>query len=378
MNRRVNRLVALGMLGLLMGLGLGGCALMSDKPKPAPLEPITGGVSAPLLWSASGGRVDFPLQPGLVGDRLATAASDGTVVVRQLSSATPLWTARVNARLSAGVGFDGRHAAVVTQTNELVLLVEGREVWRKRLASRVTTAPLVAGERVFLLGLDRAVEAYDVLDGRYLWRLQRSGDPLSVEMSGVLIAHRDTLIVGQGARLIGVDPNRGSVRWDIPLATPRGTNEVERLSDLVGPPVRLGDTVCARAFQSAVACADVSRSALRWTRNVGGIQAIGGSAELIVGADASDRLTAWKTETGELLWSHERLLHRGLAGWTAWGKWVVAGDEQGLMHVLDAATGQTVARLSTDGSALIGAPRVQGRHLIAATRRGGLFVWTAP
>jgi len=43
------------------------------------------------------------------------------------------------------------------------------------------------------------------------------------------------LLVGQGQRLTGVDPLRGSVRWEVPLANPRGTNEVERVADLVGP-----------------------------------------------------------------------------------------------------------------------------------------------
>ena len=84
-------------------------------------------------------------------------------------------------------------------------------------------------------------------------------------------------------RLAGVDPLRGSVQWEVAMASPRGTNEVERLADLVGPPLRIGDTVCARAFQSAVACADVSRGALLWSRNVGGIRAIGGDAERVVG-----------------------------------------------------------------------------------------------
>jgi outer membrane protein assembly factor BamB len=68
------------------------------------------------------------------------------------------------------------------------------------------------------------------------------------------------LLVGQGAALAGVDPLRGTVLWEVPLATPRGTNEVERLADLVGPAVRAGDRVCARAFQSPWLCATPPRA----------------------------------------------------------------------------------------------------------------------
>ena len=76
--------------------------------------------------------------------------------------------------------------------------------WRAKLDSRVATAPLVAGERVFVVGVDRVVHAFDALDGRRLWQLKRPGDPLTLSQAGVLSAFQDTLLVGQGARLVGV------------------------------------------------------------------------------------------------------------------------------------------------------------------------------
>ncbi len=369
-----------GLLAWILSAGLmvSGCSVFSNDPKPAALESLSAPAAATLAWSASDGRADFPMQPGIAAGRLATAASDGTVSVRSLDRADILWTAKAGARLSAGVGFDGQHAAVVTVENELVVVRASGVAWRKRLTSRASTAPLVAGERVFVLGLDRAVEAYDVLDGRYLWRLQRTVDPLSVQLHGVLMPLGDTLVVGQGARLIGVDPSRGSVRWDLPMATPRGSNEVERLADLVGPAHRQGEVVCARAFQLAVACLDVARSAIRWTRNVGGVGAVGGTEAAVVGADASGRMSGWRADSGELLWSHERLLHRGLGGVGTWGQWVAVGDAQGMVHVINPASGTTVMRLTTDGSAIDAAPRGVGGMLLAVTRKGGVYAWRTP
>ena len=356
-------------------LWMSGCSLFSDKPKPTALENFKPTASAKSHWNASGSKLEFAAQLTVQAGQVAAAMGDGTVQVRRISDGTLVWQASAGSRLSAGVGFDGERAAVVTQGNELVLMQSGKVVWRKRLGSGVSTAPLVAGERVFVLGLDRAIDAYDALDGRYLWRLQRSGDPLTLRMPGVLLAYQDTLLVGQGSRLAGVDPLRGSVRWEIPLSTPRGANEVERLADLVGPALRLGDALCARAFQSAVACVDLSSQALRWSRNIGGIHSIGGNGEVLVGGDASDRMNAWRTDTGELLWSHERLLHRGLSGVVAWGSWVAAGDYKGYVHVLDAKTGDTVMRLETDGSEILTTPRVAGDVLLVATQKGGLFAF---
>lgn len=367
-----------GWVGLLSAALLSACSVWRDGPKPTPLESVQPQSSARLVWSASDGRVDFPMRPVIVGNQVASASSDGLVRVRAFSSPTPLWSVPVGAALSAGVGFDGQRVAVVTQSNELVVVSDGKVVWRKRLASGASTPPLVAGERVFVLGLDRAVDAYDALDGRYLWRLQRTSDPLSLRLPSVLMPYGDLLVVGQGARLVGVDPLRGTARWELGLATPRGSNEVERLSDLVGPAARRGDIVCARAFQATVSCGDLSRNALTWTRNTGGATAVALTAEAVVGADNSDRLTGWRAGSGELLWTHERLLNRRLGGVSAWGDWVAVGDLEGQVHVLDPKTGQTVMRLPTDGSAIPTAPVTSGKSLVVSTRRGGLYLWQTP
>mgnify|MGYP003353667621 CR=1 FL=1 len=60
----------------------------------------------------------------------------------------------------------------------------------------------------------------------------------------------------------------------------------------------MGETPCARAFQSAVACVNADRGTQIWSRNVGGVQPIGADADLVVAGDASDRLNAWRASNG--------------------------------------------------------------------------------
>jgi outer membrane assembly lipoprotein YfgL len=372
MTRRAARLVLSASL-LTVAAVLAGCT--SNKPKPKPLEQVTPKIAGRQVWSAKLDSVHFPLSVVSRDGQFVVAGSDGTLLALDAQSGRQLWRASAGAPLSAGVGSDGRFHAVVTTDNKLVAFDGIQPTWRAQLNSRVSTAPLVAGERVFVMGVDRAVHAFDAKDGSKLWTLQRPGDALTLLQIGVLAAVKDTLVAGQGPRLAGIDPTRGTLRWEVPIGTPRGTNEVERLADLIGPAVRLGTRLCARSFQAAVGCADADSGRLLWARNTGGVNAIGGDEELIVGADATDRIVAWKTASGDLAWNSERLLYRSLSAPAAIGPTVVFGDFEGYVHFLDRKDGQPLLRLATDGSQVVGTPALSGTTLLVATRNGGLFAF---
>jgi outer membrane protein assembly factor BamB len=130
-----------------------------------------------------------------------------------------------------------------------------------------------------------------------------------------------------------------------------------------------------RAFQNAVGCADASRGTTLWSRNGGGVQALAGDAETVFGADASDRVTAWRATTGDVLWTNEKFLNRGFSGGVAVGPVVVFGDREGFVHFLSTTTGEPQLRLPTDGQAVIGTPVVSGQTLIVTTAAGGLFAF---
>ncbi len=365
--------IELRLAAAVMALILLGCA--ADKPKPTPLSPLTPKIAGRQVWSARVDGVRMPLNLPVRNGAVVVAGSDGSVIALDLQTGREQWRGQVGTKLSAGVGSDGRLAAVVTVDNELVVLEAGIRKWSARLESSTTTSPFVAGERVFVMGVDRVVHAFDALDGRRLWTYQRAGEALTLAQAGVLTSYQDTLVVGQGAALVGLDPINGTVRWETAIASARGSNEVERLNELVGPALRLGDVICARAFQTAVGCVSANNATLRWSRLAGGLQAVGGDAELIFGADASDRITAWRTATGETAWNNETLLYRGLSAPVVAGRAVVFGDSQGQVHFLDRSTGEALLRHATDGSAVMGAPVVSGSTLLVATRGGGIFAF---
>ena len=344
-----------------------------EKPKPAELKPNPNLIGVREAWTARIGRVEFPLVVAVNGNTATVANSDGVVIALDADSGRELWRASAGGPLAAGVGSDGTTAAVVTRNNELVALSAGKEVWRQKLNALSYTPPLVAGARVFVLGGDRTITAWDAATGRRLWAQQRQGEPLVLREPGVLIAVRDTLVVGQGGRLSGLNPLNGTARWDAPIATARGINDVERLVDLVGRVSRVGDSVCARAFQAAVGCVDTIAGRTVWTMRANGAEGVHGDAAGVFGTESTGTVVGWRREDGQRTWTNDTLLHRGVGAPLALGRSVVVGDSSGFVHLLSREDGTLLNRLATDGSAIVGAPTAAGNTMLVVTRNGGVY-----
>jgi outer membrane protein assembly factor BamB len=366
--------VALGALALagcsMLPTFLGGAA---EKPKAAELGPNPSTIAVRPAWTARIGEVKLPLSVHVSGTTVAVAGSDGTVAAIDAASGRDLWRASAGSAIAAGVGSDGKTTAVITQSNDLVAFSGGKEAWREKLGAVGYTAPFVAGGRVFVLTADRAVSAYDGQTGRKLWTQQRAGEALVLRHAGVMLAVGDTLVAGLSGRLAGLNPQTGVSRWEVPIASPRGLNDVERLVDLVGTVSRQGDVVCARAFQASVGCVDAARGALLWTKPANGSQGVGGDAQSVYGTEQDGKVIAWKRDGGDRAWTTEAFLHRGLTAPLALGRSVIFGDSFGYVHMLSREDGKLLNRLSTDGTPIVAAPVVAGNTLVVVTRGGGIY-----
>lgn len=360
----------------LLVVGLMGCSLWGGAEKSKPVEL---GVNIPLLgvrqaWIAQlGSDVGAQLLPHVQNSTVTFASSSGVVVAIDARTGSDVWRLNLREPLVAGVGSDGLRAAVVSRGNELIVLEGGREQWRQRLAAQVYTSPFVAGGRVFILASDRTVMAFDVVNGHRLWSQSRPGESLILRQSGVLFAVGDTLLAGVSGRLVGLNPDNGAGKWEASLATPRGTNDVERLVELVGPVSRVGESVCVRAFQSTVGCVDATSQAVKWIRKSNGFEGLGGDELAVYGTQSNGTVAAWNRNDGSPIWLSERLQYRKLTAPLQLGRSVVVGDESGLVHFLSREDGSPLNRLTTDGTGIDIAPVSAADTLIVVTRKGNIY-----
>ena len=372
--------LAISRWAFLVFLGIVLTACGASKPKPAQIPPIKADKPIQALWQFKlGSDVSFVQSLQTVQERMVITSDNGKIAVVDVRNGQAVWRHELKTALNTGAGFDGQHVAVVTLNNELVLLQDGKVLWRNRLTSQSYTHPLVAGERVFMMMADRSVLAFDLATGVRLWLQQRPGEPLVLKQNGVLMAFQNTLLVGLGGRLTAINPDNGQFKWDVPIANPRGINDLERLVDLVAKPTRVANSVCVRAFQSQVGCVDALRGSVLWTRSSVGSQGVDGDAKTLIGTESNGMVQAWSRMTGDRLWDSDRLKYRELTGPLFTSKGVVIGDSGGWLYLLSSADGSLINRVQTssDGFASTPTALVDGGFVVL-TRDGLLQAYQLP
>jgi len=356
---------------------LAACSSTPDKPTPTALTPLTSQRTVTPLWSAQVGPVGNVLAMNTASGRLAVVSQNGLVSVMNAETGSLTWQFPLNTPISAGIGGDGLRYAVVTQANELVTLSDGKVLWRAKLPANAFTTPLVAGGRVFALTTDRTVLAFDGATGQRLWSQQRSGEALVVRQAGILTTFQENLLVGLSGRLVAMSPSNGVSRWESTVGSSRGTNEVERLVDLVAGVSRVNNVVCARAYQTAVSCVDATRGSVVWTRAAQGHVGVTGNETWVFGSEADGKFFAWNRTSGQVAWQTDSLRFRGLTAPSFADGQLLVGDELGWLHWLDPKNGQTLARVQLDSSGIAATPLRVGKNWVSVSKNGLLQAYRA-
>jgi len=363
---------------VLLAALLTACA--SSKPQPVQIPNIKADKPIQALWKFKlGDDVSYVQSLQVVQELLSLTSDDGNIAVVNVRSGQAVWRFDLKTPLNTGTGFDGEHVAVVTLNNELVLLKAGKVLWRNRLTSQSYTHPLIAGERVFMMMADRSVLAFDLSSGQRLWVQQRPGEPLVLKQNGVLMPFQNTLLVGLGGRLTALNPDNGQIKWDVPVANPRGINDLERLVDLVAKPSRVDNSVCVRAFQAQVGCVDALRGSVLWTRASVGSQGVDGDAKTLIGTESNGMVQAWSRTNGDRLWGSDRLKYRELTGPLFTSKGIVIGDSGGWLYLLSAADGSLINRVQTSSDGFASTPTaLADGGFVVLTRNGLLLAYQLP
>jgi outer membrane protein assembly factor BamB len=268
-----------------------------------------------------------------------------------------------------------------TKQGLVILLDEdGKEIWRQSAGnSEISATPVISGGMVVVRTGDGSLVAFNVIDGKRRWKLDRALPALTLYHASNAVAVRGALFAGYpGGKLLAIGLDQGRIGWEAAVAIPRGATELERVADVTGAPQVSDRNVCAATFQGRIACFETANGNPIWSRDASSIAGLGADTSRVYVADDKGVVNAWERASGASAWKNEDFLGRRLVGATAASGQVVVTDLQGYVHWLDRIDGKVIARASTDDSSAVQTPLFLGDGVLVQTRKGGLYAFPMP
>ena len=361
---------------LLLGVVLGGCG--STGPQPAKLVSFKPSAKPVVAWQANVGDAGrYVFTPAIVGNSVLAASTRGDLVRLSAANGKTLWRLDTRAPLSGGVGVGENMVLVGTSKGSVLAYdLEGKPLWQSRVSSEVLSAPQAAGEFVVVRSGDSRIYGLDARDGSRRWEYQTTPPPLTLRANPGVIILEGFVIAGMPAgKLIVLNIANGGLVWETVVAAPKGDNELERITDIAGPPLVEPGRVCAATFQGRAACYETQKGGQLWARPASSVGSLAADDLSVYLSEDNGSVVALDKSSGASVWKQNKLSYRTLSAPLATKDYVVVGDFEGQVHFLKFEDGSFAARIATDGGGIAAAPKLMGDNkVLLQTRRGGVYV----
>ena len=295
--------------------------------------------------------------PTVVADRLLLAGGRGDAGAVQCHLATTgalLWTADLEAPVRNAVATVGEQVLALAMTGALynLRLEDGSSEWRVDLQGHPSrwlyTTPAHADGMIFAGG-KAGLGAYRLASGECVWYADLEANDAWSCYASPLVTEKVVVLLLPRRGMVALSRVDGSLVWETQL-------DIEYQ---YAAPLRLGDDVCSGGDRQHLARLRLADGDVVWHRDtIAGRYASGLEAddERLYAVTPSGAIQAFDPGTGQPLWQvdtgddlldmtpYERGGRSLLAPPVRLGPWLLVGANDGVLRVLDPATGEVRAQ----------------------------------
>jgi outer membrane protein assembly factor BamB len=349
------------------------------------LVKITNRMDVQRVWDASVGGEKPKLRVGLGiaadGERVFAASYKGTVEAFELRTGKRLWQHAVRAPLSAGPGASDGVVVVGSAKGEIIALSEGSgsELWRARVNGEILSEPAIGGGEVLVRTVDGKLHGLAVANGTEDWVVDQQVPRLSLRGTPTPTIAGDLAICGfDNGRVVAVTLRGGTAAWDVAVAQARGDNELKRLIDVDAQVIAAGDDLFAVAYQGRVVRLSRETGQVAWSRDLSSYRGLTVDGDGVYISTAEGEVVRLDRSNGTEQWRQKSLLRRMLSTPAEYNNTIVVADIDGVVHFLDRANGDFLARASA-GSRVSASPIVAGGMVLIFSDKGEISAFrTSP
>ena len=359
-------------------LGCSSNKVKEAKPNPLPKIQQQQGLNLVFSQSVSSTNAAEALRLQLDTDNGVIFAIDPDGQVSAYKGKEQLWKSKITKQeLTAGVEAAEGIVVVGNRKGQLFALdqVTGEQKWTTQLSGAILSPSLIQSGRVITIANDGTVFAHDAVSGQQVWAYKLPSVQFSLrgQPAPVRLDDRTILVASANAYVYALDVISGVPRFQRRVAISEGRSDIQRLIDIVGDPVVAGQYLVTTSFQGQVTVTDLATQRVVWSEDASSTNRPEVSGDKVFVSTVDGKLNAYSLSTGQLAWQNEELLNRQLSNPVMLGQSLVVGDMDGVIHLLDPASGKLVGRAKTSGE--VQSLRVIDNQLYVATRKGALSIW---
>jgi outer membrane protein assembly factor BamB len=382
MRNRLSRLLLL--TAFLLGTG---CSTITgwfsdddfDPREPVELQKINEQVKIKSRWSRGVGDGQgeglYKINPVLVDDTLYVASAEGEVAAIDAEAGRVRWKRDLDLALSGGVSHHQGSIFVGTSEGLVMRLSasDGSEVWRAGVSGEVLSAPQGDGRYVVAQTYDGKLMGFDYETGEARWTYTSDVPVLTLRGTGTPMILGDNAIAGfADGKVVAVNLRSGNVAWEVRVAIPQGTSEIERIVDIDGSMALQGTELYVASYQGRVAAIDTRSGRRLWQRNVSSISGVGVGFGNVYVADDDGTISAFLRNGQGVRWQNIDLGFRELSRPTPVSSYVAVVDFEGYLHLLSQVDGDIVGRTKVDSSGARADMIASGNRLYIYSNDGAL------
>jgi len=389
---KLNRIPALfaGAAALL----LAACSSTEGGPQHAELGPIDNTISTEIVWSTKVGTGTGEhysrLTPAYNDDTVYVADRHGMVQALNASNGRVKWQRSFSerrpvfgrffagepARISGGLVVAGSYVFFGTENGKAYALNKdsGETVWESSLPGEVLSKPAVGeGRVVFHLG-SGLIAGLNAQSGEQVWLHEEEVSLLSLRGTSTPVISNGGVFLGTASgKAIVLIAEGGQLAWEERLSVPSGSTDLERLVDADGSPVHVGTTLYIGTFNGEFSALDLNSGDILWRRDYGSWRAPVRANNRIVLVDQRSHMVSLDRFSGNESWRNNDLYYRSLTEPAVHENYLISGDRFGVLHWVDARSGNLAGRLELNDEPINVSPIVAGDLLIVQSASGHVY-----
>jgi len=319
---------------------------------------------------------DAILSPVLFGEDIYAASANGRVYKVSSISGKQVWEVKLKKELiSSGVGVGG--GLVLVGTDQGIVYAfnqqDGSIAWKAPLSSEILSSPVIDNGIVVARAGDGKVFGLSAYDGSVSWTISRQLPSLTLRGESRPVLTQGVAFIGfSDGNMAAFRADTGAALWDFPISFPRGTNDIDRLSDVDTNPLLVGDFLYISSYQEVTHALDIRNQLIAWSSDISSFHSLAYDAAFLYITDRTGIVHQLDRATGEKKWSQSSLEHFSVSAPISVGPYVLVSEGEGSLYVLSKSDGQIVGRHGLGAKTIIGEPIVDSGVIYFMDSSGNL------